>query len=297
MGRADSAHDLDAERDGDREGRRRGRVVGPPVGSGRGATGAVPRRARTVGHVRGRRRAPRGPGLGGPLGPARLRTLGPARRAVDERAGRRRSRRRTGALRPRAHDTARTLLGCATGPELRAGPSGAGPCPRLRERHGNRPGRRLARRLPAQLPCPTGRVARTPRPLERVDGPSAAPVRRGGARECRTPVVGRIRGAGAGVGACEAHGRSLVRRQLRLQPGLQRRAEADLGHTRPVRPLPGARPPRGHRRRGGRHPPRTAVDSLERALPRVRRVVLPEAGHIPWVEDPEGFRQAVATVW
>lgn len=42
--------------------------------------------------------------------------------------------------------------------------------------------------------------------------------------------------------------------------------------------------------------PRTAVDSLERALPRVRRVILPEAGHLPWVEDPAGFRQAVASV-
>jgi proline iminopeptidase len=42
--------------------------------------------------------------------------------------------------------------------------------------------------------------------------------------------------------------------------------------------------------------PRSAVDSLERALPRVRRVVLPDAGHLPWVEDPEGFREAVATV-
>ncbi|NGO77957.1 alpha/beta hydrolase [Streptomyces sp. YC504] len=42
--------------------------------------------------------------------------------------------------------------------------------------------------------------------------------------------------------------------------------------------------------------PRSAVDSLERALPRVRRVVLPEAGHHPWVEDPEGFRDAVARV-
>ncbi|MGP4084477.1 alpha/beta hydrolase [Streptomyces sp. KR55] len=40
--------------------------------------------------------------------------------------------------------------------------------------------------------------------------------------------------------------------------------------------------------------PRSAVDSLERALPRVRRVVLPEAGHLPWVEDPQGFRGAVA---
>ncbi|MEU5597823.1 alpha/beta hydrolase [Streptomyces sp. NPDC020298] len=39
--------------------------------------------------------------------------------------------------------------------------------------------------------------------------------------------------------------------------------------------------------------PRTAVDSLERALPRVRRVVLPEAGHLPWVEDPKGFRDAL----
>ena len=39
--------------------------------------------------------------------------------------------------------------------------------------------------------------------------------------------------------------------------------------------------------------PRSAVDSLERALPDVRRVVLPEAGHLPWVEDPKGFREAV----
>ncbi|GHI04756.1 alpha/beta fold hydrolase [Streptomyces cellostaticus] len=39
--------------------------------------------------------------------------------------------------------------------------------------------------------------------------------------------------------------------------------------------------------------PRTAVDSLERALPRVRRVVLPDAGHLPWAEDPEGFREAL----
>ncbi|MFJ8790120.1 alpha/beta fold hydrolase [Streptomyces sp. NPDC102462] len=40
--------------------------------------------------------------------------------------------------------------------------------------------------------------------------------------------------------------------------------------------------------------PRTAVDSLERTLPRVRRVVLPDAGHLPWTEDPDGFRTAVA---
>lgn len=39
--------------------------------------------------------------------------------------------------------------------------------------------------------------------------------------------------------------------------------------------------------------PRSAVDSLERALPRGRRVILPDAGHLPWVEDPEGFRRAV----
>ncbi|MFD8128197.1 hypothetical protein [Streptomyces mirabilis] len=35
-----------------------------------------------------------------------------------------------------------------------------------------------------------------------------------------------------------------------------------------------------------------AVGSLERALPRVRRVILPEAGHLPWVEDPRGLRGA-----
>ncbi len=39
--------------------------------------------------------------------------------------------------------------------------------------------------------------------------------------------------------------------------------------------------------------PRWAVDSLERALPNVRRTTLVGAGHIPWVEDPEGFRAAV----
>jgi proline iminopeptidase len=35
--------------------------------------------------------------------------------------------------------------------------------------------------------------------------------------------------------------------------------------------------------------PRSAVDSLERALPRVTRVVIPDAGHIPWLERPEEF--------
>jgi proline iminopeptidase len=41
--------------------------------------------------------------------------------------------------------------------------------------------------------------------------------------------------------------------------------------------------------------PRWAVDSLARALPRVTRVTLPEAGHIPWLEEPEEFtRQLIA---
>jgi proline iminopeptidase len=39
--------------------------------------------------------------------------------------------------------------------------------------------------------------------------------------------------------------------------------------------------------------PRSAVDSLERALPRVRRVILQDAGHMVWADDPEGFRRAV----
>ncbi|MET9240113.1 alpha/beta hydrolase [Nonomuraea sp. NPDC003709] len=39
--------------------------------------------------------------------------------------------------------------------------------------------------------------------------------------------------------------------------------------------------------------PRRAVDSLERALPDASRVTLRGAGHLPWVEDPEGFRAAV----
>lgn len=40
--------------------------------------------------------------------------------------------------------------------------------------------------------------------------------------------------------------------------------------------------------------PRWAVDSLERALPAARRVVLEDAGHLPWVEEPAAFRAAVA---
>ncbi|MFI7404896.1 alpha/beta fold hydrolase [Streptomyces sp. NPDC049541] len=41
--------------------------------------------------------------------------------------------------------------------------------------------------------------------------------------------------------------------------------------------------------------PRSAVDSLERALPRVRRVILPDAGHMVWTDDPKGFREAVGS--
>jgi proline iminopeptidase len=40
--------------------------------------------------------------------------------------------------------------------------------------------------------------------------------------------------------------------------------------------------------------PRWAVDSLERALPAARRVVLADAGHLPWVEEPAAFHAAVA---
>ena len=40
--------------------------------------------------------------------------------------------------------------------------------------------------------------------------------------------------------------------------------------------------------------PRWAVDSLQRALPAARRVVLEDAGHLPWVEEPAAFRAAVA---
>jgi proline iminopeptidase len=39
--------------------------------------------------------------------------------------------------------------------------------------------------------------------------------------------------------------------------------------------------------------PRTAVDFLHRCLPQVRRTTL-NAGHLPWVEDPDGFQQTVA---
>ncbi|KUM74023.1 alpha/beta fold hydrolase [Streptomyces griseorubiginosus] len=39
--------------------------------------------------------------------------------------------------------------------------------------------------------------------------------------------------------------------------------------------------------------PRSAVDSLAEALPRVRRTVLPGTGHVPWAESPDAFRVAV----
>jgi proline iminopeptidase len=45
---------------------------------------------------------------------------------------------------------------------------------------------------------------------------------------------------------------------------------------------------------GDRDPrPRWSVDSLHRALREVRRVTIAGAGHLPWVEDPDGFRTAV----
>jgi proline iminopeptidase len=39
--------------------------------------------------------------------------------------------------------------------------------------------------------------------------------------------------------------------------------------------------------------PRWAVDSLAAALPKATRVTLPGAGHVPWLDDPEGFRTAL----
>ncbi|MCX4745582.1 alpha/beta hydrolase [Kitasatospora sp. NBC_01287] len=53
--------------------------------------------------------------------------------------------------------------------------------------------------------------------------------------------------------------------------------------TVPVLIVDGAEDPR----------PRDAVDSLEQALPVVSRAVLRGAGHLPWVEEPAGFRAAV----
>ena len=39
--------------------------------------------------------------------------------------------------------------------------------------------------------------------------------------------------------------------------------------------------------------PRWSVDSLNRALPHVRQITLPSAGHLPWVERPDEFTDAV----
>ncbi|MBB4926903.1 alpha/beta fold hydrolase [Kitasatospora kifunensis] len=45
---------------------------------------------------------------------------------------------------------------------------------------------------------------------------------------------------------------------------------------------------------GSRDPrPRSAIDSLHRALPDVRRVVLERAGHVPWVDDDSSFASAL----
>lgn len=40
--------------------------------------------------------------------------------------------------------------------------------------------------------------------------------------------------------------------------------------------------------------PRWSVDSLHQALPHVERVSLPGTAHLPWIDDPEGFRRTVA---
>ncbi|WP_020672855.1 alpha/beta fold hydrolase [Amycolatopsis nigrescens] len=39
--------------------------------------------------------------------------------------------------------------------------------------------------------------------------------------------------------------------------------------------------------------PRRAVDSLHQALPAVTRVVLPDAGHVPWLEAPQRFHSVL----
>ncbi len=39
--------------------------------------------------------------------------------------------------------------------------------------------------------------------------------------------------------------------------------------------------------------PRSAVDSLEQALPAVTRVIQPNVGHLPWLEQPDEFRSAL----
>jgi proline iminopeptidase len=39
--------------------------------------------------------------------------------------------------------------------------------------------------------------------------------------------------------------------------------------------------------------PRSAVDSLAAALPAVTRVVLPDVGHVPWLEAPAEFARLV----
>ncbi|WP_243707821.1 alpha/beta hydrolase, partial [Micromonospora sp. KC606] len=41
--------------------------------------------------------------------------------------------------------------------------------------------------------------------------------------------------------------------------------------------------------------PRWAVDSLHQALTNSQRVNLAGSGHSPWVENPDGFREAVTT--
>jgi proline iminopeptidase len=68
--------------------------------------------------------------------------------------------------------------------------------------------------------------------------------------------------------------RELAADRSRDEPGLARRC-ARL--NRPVLILHGAGDPR----------PVWATDSLAQALPNARRVVIDDAGHLPWLEQPQ----------
>jgi proline iminopeptidase len=80
---------------------------------------------------------------------------------------------------------------------------------------------------------------------------------------------------------CSAELNAEVRRYLADNEGVVRRCQ---GLDVPALIVDGAHDIR----------PRWAVDSLAKALPRVRRVTIAGAGHLPWVERPEEFREAVA---
>ncbi|GAA2512726.1 proline iminopeptidase-family hydrolase [Streptomyces longisporus] len=99
-------------------------------------------------------------------------------------------------------------------------------------------------------------------------------------RERALEHAGRLTDPWLGINAECSRALNDERRRNWGTPGLH---DACASLDVPVLIVDGARDPR----------PRSAVDSLERALPRVRRVTLPEAGHAPWVEDPKGFREAL----